>query len=53
MGNVVQSFSSTDSTDATGAFCGINLWLDMGMPPSNGQEVEVTIADFEFIPQVT
>jgi hypothetical protein len=28
----------------------INLWLFQGIPPSDGQEVEVVVAKFEFIP---
>ncbi len=28
----------------------INLWLLNGLPPSNGQEVEVVIRKFEFVP---
>ena len=28
----------------------INLWLFKGLPPKNGQEVEVIIRDFKFTP---
>ena len=28
-----------------------NLWLFRGNPPINGQEVEIVIADFKFIPE--
>jgi len=28
----------------------INLWLMHGLPPSDGQEVEVVIRKFEFVP---
>ncbi len=28
----------------------INLWLDKGNPPANGQPVEVIISNFEFVP---
>lgn len=29
----------------------INLWLFQGLPPKNGQEVEVVLHDFKFIPE--
>ncbi len=29
----------------------INLWLFQGKPPKNGQEVEVIIHQFNFIPE--
>jgi hypothetical protein len=28
----------------------INLWLNGGAPPSDGEEVEVIIESFEFMP---
>ena len=29
----------------------INLWLFKGLPPKNGQEVEIVIQDFKFTPE--
>ena len=29
----------------------INLWLFKGLPPKDGQEVEVIIRDFQFAPE--
>jgi hypothetical protein len=48
--NIIQSFVSTSNPNAEGAKAHINLWLLNANPPSNGENVEVIISQFEFIP---
>jgi hypothetical protein len=44
------SYTGPDIPPAGDENARINLWLLNGMPPSDGQEVEVIIKSFEFIP---
>ena len=45
------SYTGTDVPPSGPANARINLWLLGGVPPSNGQEIEVILSSFEFIPQ--
>lgn len=49
-GNIVKSFTSYKTVDATGVRAHINLWLFNGKTPSNAQPAEVIIKSFQFIP---
>lgn len=48
--SIIDSFTSSVSSDATGAQAHINLWLFNGQPPSNGKSVSVVIKSFTFTP---
>ncbi len=49
--NVIQNWSCTSSVPpAGGETVRFNLWLFQGTAPSNGQEAEVVISNFEFVP---
>ena len=48
--NIIKTWESQVSCDASDAKTVINLWLYHGLAPSNQQEVEVVITGFEFIP---
>lgn len=50
-GNILQSWTSTKGIPpAGGEQVHINLWLNKGNPPINGQPVEVAISNFNFVP---
>jgi len=49
--NVLEAWNcSLGTPPAGGEQVHINLWLDSGNPPANGQPVEVIISNFEFVP---
>jgi hypothetical protein len=49
--NILKSWNCTAGIPPQGGEqVHINLWLDHGDPPANGQPVEVIISNFEFVP---
>lgn len=49
--NILESWNYSLTTPPSGGEqVHINLWLDNGNPPANGQPVEVIISNFEFVP---
>jgi hypothetical protein len=47
---IASSTFPSDVPDPGNAHVHINLWLDAGRPPTDGQPVELTIKDFSFVP---
>jgi hypothetical protein len=49
--NVIQTWTCTLSVPpAGGETARVNLWLYQGTPPVNGQDAEVVLSNFEFVP---
>ena len=48
--NILQSWTNSTAIPAGGEQVRINLWLNHGTAPDNGQPVEVVISNFTFVP---